>query len=63
MLPNGLSYLDSWLSTDGTHFFQLMETDNARIFDDWTRKWDDLVEFEIVSVNDSPTTNEPEQMD
>ncbi|MBI2323876.1 MAG: DUF3303 family protein [Chloroflexi bacterium] len=29
---------------------QLMETDDARLFEQWTAAWSDLVEFEIVPV-------------
>jgi len=51
MLPDGLLYLDSWI--DAEHLdrcFQLMETDDAALFDEWTARWSDLVEFEIVPV-------------
>ena len=55
MLPDDLYYLDSWLSNDRMRCFQLMETDRFELIEEWTAKWDDLVEFEIVSVQDSPT--------
>jgi hypothetical protein len=54
-LPDGLYYLDSWLSNDRTKCFQLMEADRFELFEEWIAKWDDLIEFEIVSVQDSPT--------
>ena len=55
LLPDGLQYLDSWLTEDGQRCFQLMETDNPELFNLWIRKWSDLIEFEIVPVSDSPT--------
>ena len=55
MLPDGLYYLDSWVSNDRTRCFQLMEADKFELIEEWTAKWDDLIEFEIVSVQDSPT--------
>jgi hypothetical protein len=55
MLPTGLIYLDSWVTNDGKKCFQLMETDNAAAFDEWIGNWNDLVDFEIVPVHDSPT--------
>jgi hypothetical protein len=55
MLPDGVYYLDSWLSTDRTKCFQLMEADRFELIEEWTAKWNDLVEFEIVSVQDTPT--------
>ena len=54
-LPDGVYYLDSWLSNDRTKCFQLMEADRFELIEEWIAKWDDLIEFEIVSVQDSPT--------
>ena len=51
MLPEGLTYVDSWVDERTMdRCFQLMETDDARLFDVWTAAWGDLVEFEIVPV-------------
>ena len=51
MLPDGLAYLSSWVAADGMdRCFQLMETEEPALFDDWTRRWSDLVAFEIVPV-------------
>lgn len=55
MLPPGLRYLDSWVTDDGSRCFQLMETDDARLFELWSENWKDLVDFEIFPVHDSPT--------
>ena len=54
-LPTGLNYLDSGLTQDRTKCFQLMETEDAQLFDEWIGKWSDLVDFKTVPVNDSPT--------
>jgi hypothetical protein len=54
MLPDGLKYIDSWLTEDGKRCFQLMETDHPELFNLWIEKWSDLVEFEIIPVFDSP---------
>jgi hypothetical protein len=50
MLPEGLTYLDSWVDERLERCFQLMETDNVTLFDEWTAQWADLTEFEIVPV-------------
>ena len=55
MLPSGLVYIDSWLANDRKRCFQLMETDDSRLFYVWTKKWNDLVDFEIIPIQDSPT--------
>jgi hypothetical protein len=50
MLPDGLSYVGSWVETNYDRCWQLMETNDQRLFDLWTDAWTDLVEFEIVPV-------------
>jgi len=54
MLPKGLVYIDSWLSRDRTKCFQLMATERHELFAIWISRWEDLVDFEIVPVEDSP---------
>jgi hypothetical protein len=53
MLPDGLTYLDSWVEVNGHRCFQLMACDDERLFDAWVARWDDLVDFEIVPVRTS----------
>ena len=55
MLPDGLAYIDSWLSADRTCCYQLMETENYDLFKVWTAQWDDLTNFEIIELINSPT--------
>ena len=55
MLPADLHYLDSWLAADGRRCFQLMETERFESFSEWTPRWQDLVDFEIVELGDKPT--------
>ena len=55
LLPTGLKYIDFWLSIDRTKCFQLMETEKFDLFDDWISNWNDLTDFEIIPVEDSPT--------
>ncbi len=50
MLPDGLKYMDSWVEHNFDRCFQLMETDDASLFDVWIANWSDLVEFEVVPV-------------
>ena len=53
MLPEGLRYVDSWVAADHSRCFQLMECDDAALFDRWIERWEDLVEFEVVPVHTS----------
>jgi hypothetical protein len=32
-----------------------MEADRFELIEEWIAKWNDLTEFEVVSVQDSPT--------
>ena len=50
MLPEGLHYIDSWLSASDDVCFQVMQTDAPESFDTWIARWDDLVEFEIIDL-------------
>jgi hypothetical protein len=50
MLPAGLSYVDSWVDHRLERCFQLMETDEPGLFEEWTEAWSDLVGFEIVPL-------------
>ena len=50
MLPEGLRYVDSWVAADLSRCFQLMESDDAALFEQWIDHWRDLVEFEVVPV-------------
>jgi Protein of unknown function (DUF3303) len=58
MLPDGLSYLDSWLEKDGDRCFQLMETDSPELFDRWIDQWKDLVSFEVIEVEPQELINQ-----
>lgn len=51
MLPSGLTYVESWIDERGLdRCFQLMETEDPSLFEQWVANWRDLVEFEIVPV-------------
>jgi hypothetical protein len=50
LLPAGLEYIDSWVDKRLDRCFQLMQTDDPHLLDEWTERWSDLVEFEIVAV-------------
>ncbi len=58
LLPDGLLYVSSWVDLDFTTCFQIMETEDAGLFEQWMKKWDDLVEFEVVPVRTSAEANE-----
>lgn len=50
MLPEGVSYQGSWIDTDGSRCFQIMDASDLESLMGWVRRWEDLVDFEIVQV-------------
>ena len=51
MLPSGLRYIESWVDEQRLdRCFQLMEAEDAALFDEWISSWSDLVSFEVVPV-------------
>jgi hypothetical protein len=55
-LPQGLEFIDSWVTADLSRCFQLMHCDDATLLQRWAAEWCDLVEFEIVPVVSSRET-------
>src|SRR6266550_1607553 len=50
MLPADVLYQANWMDAAGARCFQIMEAPNLESLNEWIRRWDDLVDFEIVPV-------------
>jgi len=50
LAPDGLQYINSWVTADLAHCYQIMECDDRRLLDEWIAAWSDLVDFEIHPV-------------
>jgi hypothetical protein len=50
MMPDGLNYVNSWIEVGMDRCFQVMETDDASLLQEWISKWNDLVDFEVVPI-------------
>ena len=50
MAPDGLTYVSSWVDENLATCYQLMETADRTLLDEWMRNWKDLVEFEVHPV-------------
>lgn len=50
MMPEGLKYITSWVDTSFDRCFQVMETDDSGLFEQWIAHWSDLTDFEILPV-------------
>lgn len=50
LAPEGLTYVNSWVTDDLTRCYQVMECADRRLLDAWIAAWDDLVQFEVLPV-------------
>ena len=53
MTPVGLEYLSGWVDTKLERCFQIMETSDPTLMAEWTARWSDIVDFEVVPVMSS----------
>lgn len=50
LMPDGLRYVNSWVTDDLTRCYQVMECDDRALLDQWIAAWSDLVKFEVHPV-------------
>jgi hypothetical protein len=50
MAPEGLVYISSWVDEGLSTCYQVMETADRSLLEQWMSNWADLVEFEIHTV-------------
>ena len=50
MAPPGLRYVASWVTDDFRRCFQIMECEDQQLLAQWTARWEDLIEFEVIPV-------------
>jgi len=53
LAPDGVEYVSSWVDHEFSRCFQVMEAEDEAALREWTIRWEDLVEFEIVPVRTS----------
>jgi hypothetical protein len=53
LAPEGLTYVSSWVDENLERCFQLMETDDRTLLDQWIANWQDIVDFEVYPVMSS----------
>ena len=53
LAPDGLQYISSWVDEKLERCFQLMETNDPALLDEWIASWRDLTEFEVYPVMSS----------
>jgi len=50
LAPERLQYVSSWVDEKLERCFQLMETEDRTLLDEWIANWEDLVDFEVHPV-------------
>jgi hypothetical protein len=50
MAPEGLRYVNSWVTADLRRCYQVMECDHPDLIREWTKHWDDITDFEVIPV-------------
>jgi len=59
LMPEGLTYVNSWITSDLSRCYQVMECDDRALLDTWMAAWDDLMEFEVHPVITSAEASAP----
>jgi len=50
MMPEGVEYLGSWVTSDLRRCYQVMQCESRRPLEEWMANWEDLTDFEVVPV-------------
>ena len=50
LAPPGLTYVNSWVTSDRSTCYQVMESPTRELLDAWIAAWSDLVDFEVFPV-------------
>lgn len=50
LAPEALKYISSWVTTDMSRCYQLMECEDRRLLDEWITHWSDLADIEVIPV-------------
>jgi hypothetical protein len=50
LAPEGLTYINSWVTPDLQRCYQIMQCDDRALLDTWMGAWADLVDFEVHPV-------------
>lgn len=50
LMPAGIVYVSSWIDLKFERCYQLMETHERALLDEWMANWSDVVDFEVYPV-------------
>jgi len=58
MMPEGLTYVSSWIDHNLKTCWQVMQTEDFVLLERWIDNWKDLMDFEIIPVRTSAEVRE-----
>lgn len=58
MLPDGVRYVDSWVTADGNTCYQINESRSEALLHEWAANWSDVTDFEFIPVISSQEMSE-----
>ena len=58
MMPEGVSYVNSWVSKDGNLCYQINESKSEELLHQWAANWNDVTDFEFIPVISSQEMSE-----
>lgn len=58
LAPDGLVYVNSWITHDLSTCYQVMSCDDPALVHEWIAQWRDLVDFEVIPVHTSAEVRE-----
>ncbi len=50
MMPEGVSYVNSWVSEGGNTCYQINEAQNEELLYEWSSNWNDVTDFAFIPV-------------
>ena len=50
LAPDGLRYVNSWVTRDLQRCYQVMECDDPGLVQQWIERWNDIADFEVIPV-------------
>jgi hypothetical protein len=50
LAPEGVHYVNSWVTEDLGTCYQVMDSPNRELLDAWIANWEDIVDFEVQPV-------------
>ena len=50
MMPEGVSYVNSWVAADGKTCYQINEAQSEELLQEWASNWNDVTDFEFIPV-------------